>query len=126
MAHLVGSVAVHRGVPQQQFVGPRDAGAKRLSLFAHDVASLHGIGGSARRADGVEGETCLLGTQDDGDAGEVRTAVFTGPTMLPLLTGLAEAACSTGAVTGEQTAGWIAEQLERTEADRLFLALPMF
>ncbi|MER6960199.1 hypothetical protein [Streptomyces sp. NPDC000618] len=34
--------------------------------------------------------------------------------------------CSTGAVTGEQTAGWIAEQRERAEADRLFLALPMF
>ncbi|MGW1782613.1 methyltransferase domain-containing protein [Streptomyces sp. NPDC002143] len=57
---------------------------------------------------------------------EVHTTVFTGPTTLPLLTGLTEAACSTGAVTREQTAGWIAEQRERAEADRLFLALPMF
>ncbi|MFI6588087.1 methyltransferase domain-containing protein [Embleya sp. NPDC050493] len=57
---------------------------------------------------------------------EVHTGVFTGPTMLPLLTGLAEGACSTGAVTRERTDGWIAEQRARAEADRLFLAMPMF
>ncbi|MEV5880406.1 methyltransferase domain-containing protein [Streptomyces sp. NPDC052101] len=57
---------------------------------------------------------------------EVHTGVFTGPTMLPLLAGLAEGACSAGAVTREQTDGWIAEQRTRAEADRLFLALPMF
>ncbi|QNS02647.1 methyltransferase domain-containing protein [Streptomyces xanthii] len=57
---------------------------------------------------------------------EVRTGVFTGPTMLPLLTGLAEGACSAGAVTRGQADAWIAEQRARAEADRLFLALPMF
>ncbi|MFF9016669.1 methyltransferase domain-containing protein [Streptomyces sp. NPDC014870] len=57
---------------------------------------------------------------------EVHTGVFTGSAMLLLLTGLAEAACSTGAITREQTDNWIAEQRARAEADRLFLALPMF
>ncbi|WP_189958866.1 methyltransferase domain-containing protein [Streptomyces alanosinicus] len=57
---------------------------------------------------------------------DVHTGVFTGPTMLPLLAGLAEGACSSGAVTREQTDGWLAEQRTRAEADRLFLALPMF
>ncbi|MGW0732645.1 methyltransferase domain-containing protein [Streptomyces sp. NPDC002851] len=57
---------------------------------------------------------------------EVHTGVFTGPTLLPLLTGLAEGACSTGAITREQTDSWIAEQRARAEADRLFLAVPMF
>ncbi|KAK1185470.1 methyltransferase domain-containing protein [Streptomyces sp. NBS 14/10] len=57
---------------------------------------------------------------------EVHTGVFTGPTMLPLLTGLAEGACSVGAVTRGQADSWIAEQRERAEADRVFLALPIF
>ncbi|MFF4576358.1 methyltransferase domain-containing protein [Streptomyces sp. NPDC001410] len=57
---------------------------------------------------------------------EVRTGVFTGPTMLPLLAGLSAGACSTGVVTRGQAARWIAEQRARAAADRLFLALPMF
>ncbi|QTD95996.1 Malonyl-[acyl-carrier protein] O-methyltransferase [Streptomyces cyanogenus] len=57
---------------------------------------------------------------------EVHTGVFTGSEMLPLLAGLAERACSTGAVTRRQADGWIAEQRGRADADRLFLALPMF
>ncbi|MGA5194048.1 methyltransferase domain-containing protein [Streptomyces exfoliatus] len=57
---------------------------------------------------------------------DVHTGVFTGPAMLPLLTGLAEGACSTGVVTREQTDRWLAEQRARAEADRLFLAMPMF
>ncbi|MGW4033436.1 methyltransferase domain-containing protein [Streptomyces sp. NPDC004838] len=57
---------------------------------------------------------------------EVHTGVFTGPTALPLLAGLAQGACSTGAVTREQTDHWVAEQGARAEADRLFLAVPMF
>lgn len=57
---------------------------------------------------------------------EVRTEVFTGPAMLPMLTGPAEGAYSISAVTREQADGWIAEQQARAEADRLFLALPMF
>ncbi|MFI2433285.1 hypothetical protein [Streptomyces sp. NPDC018693] len=46
--------------------------------------------------------------------------------MLPLLFGPAEGACSSGAVTGDQTDSWITEQRARAGADRLFLALPMF
>ncbi|MFI0084628.1 methyltransferase domain-containing protein [Streptomyces bobili] len=57
---------------------------------------------------------------------EVHTGVFTGPAMLPLLVGLAEGACSSGAVPREQTDVWIAQQRARAAADRLFLALPMF
>ncbi|MFB6878946.1 methyltransferase domain-containing protein [Streptomyces sp. NPDC056323] len=57
---------------------------------------------------------------------EVHTGVFTEPAMLPLLVKLAEGARSTGAITHEQTDSWIAEQRVRAEADRLFLALPMF
>ncbi|MEW2160568.1 methyltransferase domain-containing protein [Streptomyces sp. NPDC007189] len=57
---------------------------------------------------------------------EVRTGVFTGTAMLPLLVGLAEAACSSGAVTRHDADGWIAGQRTRAGADRLFLALPVF
>ncbi|WP_314613988.1 hypothetical protein [Streptomyces stackebrandtii] len=57
---------------------------------------------------------------------EVHTGVFTGAVMLPLISGLAEAACSGGAVTRRQADRWIAEQQARTEVDRFFLALPMF
>ena len=57
---------------------------------------------------------------------EVHTGVFTGPTMLPLLTELAAGARSTGTITHEQTDTWIAEQRARAETDRLLLALPMF
>ncbi|MFI8438233.1 methyltransferase domain-containing protein [Streptomyces sp. NPDC079020] len=68
----------------------------------------------------------LLDAGFDAVTVEVRTGVFTGPAMLPLLTGLAGAARSTGALTPEQSDSWIAEQRARAEADRLFLALPMF
>ncbi|MEV0591454.1 methyltransferase domain-containing protein [Nonomuraea cavernae] len=57
---------------------------------------------------------------------EVHTAVFTDETMLPMLTGLAEAARAAGAITGEQHAAWTAEQRERARNGRLFLALPLF
>lgn len=57
---------------------------------------------------------------------EVRTGVFTGPAMLPMLEGMAERACTAGAITRERADGWIAEQRGRAENDRLFLALPMF
>ncbi|WP_406062801.1 methyltransferase domain-containing protein [Streptomyces sp. NBC_01077] len=56
----------------------------------------------------------------------VHTGVFTGSAMLPLVTGLAEAACTTGVVTREQADRWIADQRARAEADRFFLAVPMF
>ncbi|MGW6916651.1 methyltransferase domain-containing protein [Kitasatospora sp. NPDC054939] len=57
---------------------------------------------------------------------EVRTSTLTGPAALPLLTGLARAACSAGAVTGAQADRWNADQHARAKADRLFLAVPMF
>ncbi|MFF7643876.1 methyltransferase domain-containing protein [Streptomyces canus] len=57
---------------------------------------------------------------------EVHTGVFTGPAMLPVLVGLAEGACSAGAVSRGQADVWITEQRARAEADRMFLALPMF
>ncbi|MET8117401.1 methyltransferase domain-containing protein [Streptomyces prasinus] len=68
----------------------------------------------------------LLDVGFDDVTVEVHTGVFTGPEMLPLFTGVAEGACSAGAITREQTDSWIAEQRTRAEADRLFLALPMF
>jgi SAM-dependent methyltransferase len=68
----------------------------------------------------------LLDAGFDDVTVEVHTEVFTGPAMLPLLAGLAEGACSTGAVAREQADDWIAEQCARAEADRLVLALPMF
>ncbi|MEV5707557.1 hypothetical protein [Actinoallomurus sp. NPDC052274] len=57
---------------------------------------------------------------------EVRTAVFTGTAMLPMLQGLARAAGAAGAITSEQADAWCAEQAGRAAADRLFLAVPMF
>ncbi|MFE7410308.1 hypothetical protein [Streptomyces laurentii] len=57
---------------------------------------------------------------------EVRTGVLTGPTVLPLLTGLAEGACSAGALTREETNRWIADQRSRATRDRLFLTMPLF
>ncbi|GGM05557.1 methyltransferase [Streptomyces fumigatiscleroticus] len=68
----------------------------------------------------------LLDTGFNDVTVEVHTGVLTGSAMLPLLSGLAEKACSTGAVAREQTDSWIAEQHARAETDRLFLALPMF
>jgi SAM-dependent methyltransferase len=57
---------------------------------------------------------------------EVHTGVFTGSAMLPVLFGLAEGAYSAGAVSRARVDVWIAEQRARAEADRMFLALPMF
>ncbi|KPC71768.1 methyltransferase domain-containing protein [Streptomyces sp. NPDC006349] len=57
---------------------------------------------------------------------EIHTGVFTGPAMLPVVVGLAEGACSTGAVSRAQVDVWIGEQRRRVERDRFFLALPMF
>jgi SAM-dependent methyltransferase len=57
---------------------------------------------------------------------EVRTGVFTGAEMLPLLTGLAGAALAAGAITSGQAADWTAEQTRRARGGRLFLAVPIF
>ncbi|MER7519588.1 methyltransferase domain-containing protein [Streptomyces sp. NPDC126499] len=57
---------------------------------------------------------------------EVSTDVFTGPDMLPLVTGLAEAARASGDVGAAEARDWLADQRRRAETDRFFLALPLF
>lgn len=57
---------------------------------------------------------------------EVQTAVFTDETMLPMLTGIAHAARSAGAVSDRDFETWTAEQVERARSGRLFVALPLF
>ncbi|MGW4161306.1 methyltransferase domain-containing protein [Streptomyces sp. NPDC004788] len=60
---------------------------------------------------------------------EVRTAVLTGPEMLPLvagLAGLADSATAAGATDPAEVRDWLAEQRHRADTDRFFLALPMF
>ncbi|GII78763.1 methyltransferase [Sphaerisporangium rufum] len=57
---------------------------------------------------------------------EVRTAVFTGDRMLPMLRGLAETARAAGVDGRERVDGWLADQERRAAADRLFIALPLF
>ncbi|ONK11669.1 methyltransferase domain-containing protein [Streptomyces sp. MP131-18] len=57
---------------------------------------------------------------------EVHTSVFTDPAMLPVLTRLAEPACTSGAVGRDQADEWLAEQRRRAEADRFLIAMPFF
>jgi hypothetical protein len=57
---------------------------------------------------------------------EVHTGVFTDAAMLPMLSGVAGVAYSTGAISREQADGWTTEQSERARSGRLFLALPLF
>lgn len=57
---------------------------------------------------------------------QVHTGIFTDTMMLPMLSGLAEAACATGRIGRSAADGWFAEQSERADAGRLFLAVPMF
>jgi SAM-dependent methyltransferase len=57
---------------------------------------------------------------------EVNTAVFTDMTMLPMLTGLADAACASGAISRAQAERWTAEHTQRAQAGRLFVAVPLF
>jgi ubiquinone/menaquinone biosynthesis C-methylase UbiE len=57
---------------------------------------------------------------------EVHTGVFTDGSFLPVLTRLAEVCCEHGAITPAQADAWIAEQRERAQADRLFVAVPFF
>ncbi|GAA0659031.1 hypothetical protein GCM10009535_42950 [Streptomyces thermocarboxydovorans] len=53
----------------------RDARAKRLGFRTQDVPAPGGITGRGQRTDGAEGQPCLLGPQDDGDAGEIGAPV---------------------------------------------------
>ncbi|CAL9371238.1 2-methoxy-6-polyprenyl-1,4-benzoquinol methylase, mitochondrial [Streptomyces sp. enrichment culture] len=57
---------------------------------------------------------------------EVRTSVLTGPEALPLLTALAGATVSAGAVGRDRAEAWTAEQRARAAEGRLFVALPVF
>ncbi|MGP3948607.1 hypothetical protein [Streptomyces sp. 7N604] len=57
---------------------------------------------------------------------EMHTGVFTDAMWLPMLSGLAEAACSAGAINREEADAWVAEQQQRSRAGRLFLAVPIF
>ncbi|MEV0318075.1 methyltransferase domain-containing protein [Streptomyces sp. NPDC050658] len=57
---------------------------------------------------------------------EAHTSVFADPSMLSLLTRLAEPACASGAVSRDRADAWLAEQRRRAEADRLFIAVPFF
>lgn len=57
---------------------------------------------------------------------EVHTGIFTDAMMLPLLTGIAGAALSAGAISQDQHDAWTADQAGRAAAGRLFLALPLF
>ncbi|MEV7990202.1 methyltransferase domain-containing protein [Micromonospora sp. NPDC085948] len=57
---------------------------------------------------------------------EVHTGVFTDAMMLPLLSGFADAARATGAITREQHGAWTADQARRAQEGRLFLAIPLF
>ncbi|MPY31147.1 methyltransferase domain-containing protein [Streptomyces adustus] len=68
----------------------------------------------------------LLDTGFIDVAVQVRTGIFTGTAALPLLTGLAEGARLSGAVPDDRADAWLAKQRARAEADRLFLALPLF
>ncbi|MFI1990993.1 methyltransferase domain-containing protein [Actinoplanes sp. NPDC020271] len=70
--------------------------------------------------------TLLLDAGFDQVSMEVRTGVFTGEFMLPMLTGFAHAAVRAAAITPEQADTWLAEQRDRAAADRLLLALPIF
>jgi hypothetical protein len=68
----------------------------------------------------------LLEAGFENVAVEVHTGVFTDAAMLSMLTGIAEGAREAGAITPEQEAAWAAEQRQRAQAGRMFLAVPLF
>ncbi|WP_031158400.1 methyltransferase domain-containing protein [Streptosporangium roseum] len=68
----------------------------------------------------------LLDAGFDDVTVEVRTGVFTDALMLPMLSGIAHAARSTGAVTADRAGRWIEEQSELARIGRLFVAVPLF
>ncbi|GCE02419.1 methyltransferase domain-containing protein [Embleya hyalina] len=57
---------------------------------------------------------------------EVDTWVVVDGSLLPLLVGLAESARANGTITADGCRAWIADQRERANADRSFVAVPMF
>ncbi|MBO0871841.1 MAG: methyltransferase domain-containing protein [Pseudonocardia sp.] len=56
---------------------------------------------------------------------DVRTAIFTDATVLPVLVALAKAVRDHHGITGEQADTWLAEQSRRARAGRLFFAMPL-
>ncbi|MFE7399221.1 methyltransferase domain-containing protein [Streptomyces sp. NPDC057557] len=68
----------------------------------------------------------LLDAGFDDVGAQVRTAVLTDAAALPVITGLAEAARDTGALTAAEASAWTADQRARARTGRLFLALPLF
>ncbi|MGW5199979.1 hypothetical protein [Streptomyces spiralis] len=68
----------------------------------------------------------LLDGGSDDVTVEVHTTVFTDPAMLSLLTRPTDPACTSGAVSRDQSGQWLAEQRRRAEADRLLIAVPVF
>ncbi|MFF5209554.1 methyltransferase domain-containing protein [Streptosporangium sp. NPDC000396] len=68
----------------------------------------------------------LLDAGFDNVAIEVHTGVFTDALMLPILSRIAHAACSAGAITRDQADRWTTEQAGRARDGRLFLAVPLF
>jgi hypothetical protein len=56
---------------------------------------------------------------------EVHTGLLADAAMLPMLSGLAQAACKATVITKEQADQWTAEQTLRARTGRLFLALPL-
>ncbi|MER6766636.1 MULTISPECIES: methyltransferase domain-containing protein [Amycolatopsis] len=70
--------------------------------------------------------TLLLDNGFTDVAVEMPTAVFTAAAMLPMATGLAEAARAAGTIERELADGWIAEQTTRARDGRFFAAVPLF
>jgi len=57
---------------------------------------------------------------------EVHTSIFSDAAALPLITGHADAARRTAAISDEQAEAWVSEQAGRAAAGRLLLAVPLF
>ncbi|MFI0448395.1 methyltransferase domain-containing protein [Actinomadura sp. 6N118] len=57
---------------------------------------------------------------------EVHTGLLAGPTAEAVVSGMAEAVASEGAISRAQADAWIADQRERARTDRAFLAVPLF
>ncbi len=68
----------------------------------------------------------LLDSGFDDVTVEMHAHVFTDAAMPPLLAGLADGACASGAVDRDRADDWLAEQRRRAEADRGLFATPIF
>jgi hypothetical protein len=57
---------------------------------------------------------------------EVHAGISTDSRMLPVLSGLADAAVAGGVLSRDEVDGWVGEQTERARSGRLLLAVPLF